>query len=109
MTSHLKLPSRKSSNDGETLICSKLFVETCLMKTVKLLLEEASDANMRRISLSSDTIQRRISDMPEDVKDQVINESISNSNIFFSSGFVNRCYFMCSVACFRKINSFRKH
>jgi len=28
---------------------------------------------MRRISLSSDTIQRRISDMPKDVKDQVIN------------------------------------
>jgi len=29
---------------------------------------------MRRISLSSDTIQRRISDMLEDVKDQVIIE-----------------------------------
>jgi len=29
------------------------------------------------MSLSSDTTQRRISDMLEDVKDQVINESIS--------------------------------
>ena len=68
---------------------------------------KASDAKMRRISLSSDTIQRRISDMLEDVKDQVINESISN--VFLSSGWVNRCYVMCSVSCFRGIYSFRRH
>jgi len=37
---------------------------------------------MKQISLSSGTIQRRISDMPEDVKDQVTNESISNSDAF---------------------------
>ena len=29
---------------------------------------------MRQISLSNDTIERRISDMSEDVKEQVINE-----------------------------------
>jgi len=39
---------------------------------------------MRRISLSNDSIQKRISDMPEDVKDQVMNESISD--VFFSGG-----------------------
>jgi len=32
------------------------------------------------------------------------NESVSN--IFFTSGCVNRCYFMCSVACFREIYLF---
>jgi len=38
---------------------------------------------MRRIYLSNDSIQRRFSDMTEDAKDEVINESISN--VFFSS------------------------
>jgi len=37
---------------------------------------------MRRISLSSDTFQSRISDMWEDVKDQVINE-VKTSPVFF--------------------------
>jgi len=41
------------------------------LNIVKLLLEEASEAKMRRISLCSDTIQWRISDIPEDVKDQM--------------------------------------
>ena len=62
---------------------------------------------MRRISLSSNTIQRRISGMLEDVKDQVINDSISN--VFFSSGWFNRCCFMCSVTCFRERYSFSRH
>jgi len=39
------------------------------LQTVKQLFGEASEANIRRISLSSDTNQRSISDMPEDVKD----------------------------------------
>jgi len=42
-----------------------------MLKTVKLLLGEAGEAKMREISLSSDTIQRHISDMLKDVKDQV--------------------------------------
>jgi len=54
------------------------------LKTGKLLLGEGSKAKMRRISLSSDTIHRLISDMQEDMKDQVINESITT--VFFSSG-----------------------
>jgi len=77
-----------------------------LLKTVKLLLGEASEPKIRRLSLSNDSIQRPISDMPEDVKDQVINESVSN--VFFSSGWVSSCYFMWSVACFHEIYSFRR-
>jgi len=61
-------------------------VKPSLLKTVTIPLGEASEAKMRRRSLSSDgpTIQRCISDVLEDVKDQVINESISD--VFFSSG-----------------------
>ena len=59
-------------------------MKPCLLKAVKLLVGEASDAKMRRISLSIDTIRKCISGMLEDVKDQVINERISN--VFFSSG-----------------------
>ena len=93
--------AKKTHTIGETL------VKPWLLKTVELLPVEASEANMRRISLSKETIQRRISDMPEDMNDQAINESISS--VFFSSGWVNRCYFMCSVVCFREIYSFRRH
>jgi len=42
------------------------------LKTVKLLLGKAEEAKMREISLSNDTIQRCISYMLKDVKDQVI-------------------------------------
>jgi len=66
MRSHLKLPSKKTHTIGKT------FVKPCLLKTLKLLLGEAGEAKMREISLSSDTIQRHISDMLKDVKDQVI-------------------------------------
>jgi len=48
------------------------------LETVRLF-GETSKANMRRISLSSDTAQRRISDMPEDVKDQIITEMKTSS------------------------------
>ena len=59
-------------------------MKSSLLKTVKIPLGEASEAKMRRISLSNGTTQRLISDMLEDVKDQVIDESISD--VFFSSG-----------------------
>ena len=49
-------------------------IKPCLLKTVKILLGESSAAKIRQISLSNDTIQRRISAMSEDVKEQVINE-----------------------------------
>ena len=60
--------AQKNSHDWGNA-CENLFVET-----VKLLLGEANGEKMRRISLSSDAIQRSVSDMLEDVKDQVINE-----------------------------------
>jgi len=41
------------------------------LKIVNLFLEVASEAKTRRISPYSDTIQWRISDKPEDVKDQI--------------------------------------
>ena len=59
---------KKPHTIGESL------VKPCSLKTVKLLLGESSVAKMRQISLSNDIIQRRISDMSEDVKEQVINE-----------------------------------
>ena len=49
-------------------------VKPCLLKAVKLVFGESSEAKMRQISLSNDTIQRHISDMSEDVQEQVINK-----------------------------------
>jgi len=70
MTSHLKLPSTKASHDWRNGSLSKT-VESYLLKIIRLLHEEASEAKMRRMSLSSDTIQWWISDMSEDVKNQM--------------------------------------
>ena len=53
-----------------------------LLKTVRLLLGESSEAKMRQISFSYDTIQRRISGMSEDVR-QVINETIASAVFSF--------------------------
>ena len=66
---------KKPHTIGETL------VKPCLLKTVKLILGEASEAKMRQLSLSNTTIRRRISDMSEDVKEQVVKE-IKASLIF---------------------------
>jgi len=76
----LEIAKQKTHMIGET------FVKPSLLKTLAIPLREASEAKMRRISLSSDRliVQRCISDLLEDVKDQVLNESISN--VFFSSG-----------------------
>jgi len=45
--------------------------------------ENYSKANMRRISLCSDIDQRRTSDLPEDVKDQVITEMKTSIPMLF--------------------------
>jgi len=76
-------------------------VKPCLLKIVKLDLRECSKAKMKRMSYSSNTIQRHILEMWEDVKDQVINE-MEASSMFFN-GWFNRCYFLCSIACFHEI------
>ena len=59
---------KKPHTIGETL------VKPCLLKTAKLVLGDASVVKLKQISLSNNTIQRRISDMSEDVKKQVVNE-----------------------------------
>ena len=66
---------KKPHTIGETL------VKPCLLKSVKILLGESSEAKMKQISLSNDTIQRRISEMSVNVKEQVIDE-IQDSPMF---------------------------
>ena len=66
---------KKLHTTGETL------VKPCPLKSVKILLGESSEAKMKQISLSNDTIQRRISEMSENVKEQVIDE-IQDSPMF---------------------------
>ena len=45
-----------------------------MMKAIHLVLGEASAKKMQQISLSNNTIQRRISNMSMDVKEQVLTE-----------------------------------
>ena len=49
-------------------------MKPCLLKTAKLVLRGASVAKLKQISLSNNTIERRILDMSEGVKKQVVNE-----------------------------------
>ena len=65
----LEITQQKKMNMfGEPLI------KSCLLKTVILLLREPSEAKMKQVSFSNNTIQRCISDTSEDAKEQVINE-----------------------------------
>lgn len=59
---------KKPHTIGETLI------KPCMLKMVKLILGEASAKKMQQISLSNNTLQRRISHMSLDVKEQVLDE-----------------------------------
>jgi len=70
----------------KTYTIEETLVKPCLLKIVKLHLRECSKAKMRRISYSSNTIQRHISDMWEDVKDQVINEMEASPMFFLVDG-----------------------
>ena len=60
--------NKKPHTIAETLI------KPCLLKTVKLVLGEPSEIKMRNISLSNNTIQRRISDMSIDMMEQILSE-----------------------------------
>ena len=63
------MPSKKNPfRIGENLI------KPCMLKMVKLILGDFSAVKMQQISLSNNTIQRRIADMSVDVKEQILNE-----------------------------------
>ena len=51
-----------------------MLLKSCMLKSAKLILGNASAAKLGQISLSSNTIQRRIADVSKDVKEQVVNE-----------------------------------
>ena len=74
-----------------------------MMKAIHLVLGEASAKKMQQIYPSNNTIQRRISNMSMDVKEQVLTE-IKASHFLLSTRRVNRCKFMFSVACLREIH-----
>ena len=59
---------KKPHTIGETLI------KPCALSMVKLILGETSAQKIQQVSLSNDTIKRRISQMSANVKQQVINE-----------------------------------
>ncbi|XP_023216822.1 zinc finger BED domain-containing protein 5-like, partial [Centruroides sculpturatus] len=59
---------KKPHTIGEKLI------KPCMLKMVKLILGNSSEVKMQRISLSNNTILRRISNMSVDVKEQILNE-----------------------------------
>lgn len=67
--------NKKPHTIGETLI------KPSMLKMVSLVLGEASAAKMRQVSLSDNTVQRRIADMSEDVKVQIL-EEIKQSPLF---------------------------
>ena len=66
---------KKPHNIGETL------VKPCAVNMVKLILGETSAKKIQQVSLSNDTIKKRISLMATDVKQQVIAE-IKSSPMF---------------------------
>ena len=59
---------KKPHTTGEMLI------KPCALSMVKLILGETSIQKIQQVSLSNDTIKRRISQMSANVKQQVINE-----------------------------------
>ena len=66
---------KKSHTIGETLI------KPCALNTVKLILGETSAKKIQHVSLSNDTIKRRISLISTDVKQQVMHK-IKASPVF---------------------------
>ncbi|XP_042218847.1 uncharacterized protein LOC121864027 [Homarus americanus] len=59
---------KKAHTIGETLI------KPCALKMVKRVLGEASERKIQQISLSDDTVKRRISEMSDDIMEQVKQE-----------------------------------
>ncbi len=67
----MRLPSeiakqKKPHTTGETLI------KPCTSKMAKRVLGDASERKIQQISLSNDTVKRRINEMSDDIKEKVI-------------------------------------
>jgi hypothetical protein len=67
--------NKKPHTIGEKLI------KPCLLEAVRLILNEDSYKKIMQISLSNDTVRRRIHEMADDIKKQVI-EKVNNSPFF---------------------------
>ena len=85
MRLHSKLLSKKTHTIEET------FLKPCMILAVNLVLGEASAKKMQQVSLSNNTIKRRISKMSMDMKEQVLTEIKASSLISFQSTDVNSC------------------
>ncbi len=57
---------KKPHTIGETII------KSCALKMVKRVLGDASERKIQQIFLSNDTVKRRINEMPDDIKEKVI-------------------------------------
>jgi hypothetical protein len=67
--------NKKPHTIGEKLI------KPCLLEAARLILNEESYKKIMQISLSNDTVRRRIHEMADDIKKQVI-EKVNNSPFF---------------------------
>lgn len=59
---------KKPHTIGEELI------KPCVLKATQIILGEESEQKMKSISLSNNTVKRRIDDIAEDIKSQIINK-----------------------------------
>ncbi|XP_042207877.1 SCAN domain-containing protein 3-like [Homarus americanus] len=69
---------KKAQTIGVTLL------KPCALKMVKRVLGEISECKIQQISLSVDTVKRRISEMSGDIMEQVIQEIKSSSTSMFA-------------------------
>lgn len=69
---------KKPHTIGETLI------KPCTLKMVKRVLGDASERKIQQISLSNDTVKRRINEMSDDIQEKVIQEIKSSSTGMFA-------------------------
>ncbi|XP_042228482.1 protein ZBED8-like [Homarus americanus] len=69
---------KKAHTIGETLI------KLCALKMVKRVLGEARERKIQPISLSDDKVKRRISEMSDDIMEQVIQEIKSSPTDMFA-------------------------
>ncbi|CAB3237619.1 unnamed protein product [Arctia plantaginis] len=84
--------AKKSHAIGETL------VKPCLLKAADIILGPETKQKNSQIPLSDNTVKRRIDDMAEDIKNQVV-KAVKES-CFFAIQLEYRCCAMLSTASF---------